>query len=112
MLNLNRSGSAATQNTGRERSGRHASGGLRRVRALADLDYLLKEAELLTGRPGREFQVGYGRKRAYRIAFNPHGYDVLLCDAQDQAATTLLVEREQIEVSLRDGVVYARALRL
>jgi len=112
MWNLNSTSNEPSGNADRARENRHATGRLRKVRALADLDYLLKESELLTGRRGREFEVGHGRKRAYRIAFNPRGYDVLLCDARGQAATTLLVEREQLEASLRDGVVYSRALRL
>ena len=49
---------------------------LHRVDRLEQLDYLVKEAELLDQRPGRAFYVGLRHKRNYRIRIVASGYQV------------------------------------
>ena len=53
---------------------RSAFGGQVQVRDLEDLACLVKEAEVLTGRPGRVFVITGACRDAYRIACEPHGY--------------------------------------
>jgi len=55
---------------------RPALGRLIQVCAPADIEYLVKESEVVTGNPGRKFVI-YGADRlAYRIAWCPNGYHV------------------------------------
>ena len=55
---------------------RPAVGGLIQVRTPADIEYLVKESEVVTGHPVRKFVI-YGADRlAYRIAWCPHAYQV------------------------------------
>lgn len=46
------------------------------VRALGDIEYLVKESEVLTGRAGRCFVVAGADRLAYRVHWHPLGFKV------------------------------------
>ena len=56
------------------------------VRNAADVDFLVKESEILTGMPGRTFVVLGARNQSYRIELQPCGY--LLVPLDDGGAGT------------------------
>lgn len=72
---------------------RPAFGGLIRVRTTRDIEYLVKEAEVLTGRRGRDFVVCGGADRlAYRVLWYENGYEVQrLGPAGDPTSAMLLL---------------------
>ena len=68
---------------------RPAFSGLVQVRTPADIEYLVKESEVVTGSRGRKFVI-YGADRlAYRIAWCPHGYQVERLDESDKPTSTM-----------------------
>src|SRR5437899_4596071 len=67
---------------------RPAVGGLIQVCTPADIEYLVKESEVVTGSPGRKFVI-YGADRLiYRIAWHPNGYHVERLDESDNPTST------------------------
>ena len=59
-------------------------GGFTQVCTPADIEYLVKESEVVTGNPGRKFVI-YGADRLiYRIAWHPNGYHVQRLDESDK----------------------------
>jgi len=51
------------------------------VRSMADLEWLVKESELVTGKPGRQFIVAGGDRPAYQVRLDASGYEILRVDA-------------------------------
>jgi len=68
---------------------RPAVGGLIQVRTPSDIEYLVKESEVVTGRPGRKFVICGADRLAYRIAWCPHGYQVERLDESDKPTSTI-----------------------
>ena len=68
---------------------RPAVGGLIQVRTPLDIEYLVKESEVVTGRPGRKFVICGADRLAYRIAWCPHGYQVERLDESDKPTSTI-----------------------
>jgi hypothetical protein len=50
------------------------------VQSVSDLAWLVKESELLTGRPGRWFIVAGGDRPAYEVRLDASGFEVLRVD--------------------------------
>ena len=50
------------------------------VRTVSDLEWLVKESELLTGKPGRRFVVAGGDRPAYEVRLDTAGFEVLRID--------------------------------
>ena len=68
---------------------RPAISGLVQVCTPAEIEYLVKESEVVTGNRGRKFVI-YGADRlAYRIAWCPHGYQVERLDESDKPTSTM-----------------------
>ena len=68
---------------------RPAYDGLIQVCTPADIEYLVKESEVVTGNPGRKFVI-YGADRlAYRIAWCPNGYHVERLDESDKPTSRM-----------------------
>ena len=68
---------------------RRADGRLIQVRTPANIEYLVKEGEVVTGHPGRKFVI-YGADRlAHRIAWHPNGYHVERLDESDKPTSTM-----------------------
>lgn len=68
---------------------RPAVGGLIQVRTPADIEYLVKESEVVTGHPGRKFVIHGADRLAYRIAWHPNGYHVERLNDSDKPTSTM-----------------------
>jgi hypothetical protein len=51
------------------------------VRAPEDLEYLVKESEIVTGLPGRTFVIAGADRLAYRLQWHPLGFQVERLDS-------------------------------
>ena len=63
--------------------------GLVQVGTPADIEYLVKESEVVTGNRGRKFVICGADRLAYRIAWCPHGYQVERLDESDKPTSTM-----------------------
>jgi hypothetical protein len=68
---------------------RPAISGLVQVCASADIEYLVKESEVVTGNRGRKFVICGADRVAYRIAWCPYGYQVERLDESDKPTSTM-----------------------
>jgi hypothetical protein len=66
-----------------------AVGALIQVRTPRDIEYLVKESEVVTGRRGRKFVICGADRLAYRVAWCPHGYQVERLDESDKPTSTI-----------------------
>ena len=66
-----------------------AISGLVQVCTSADIEYLVKESEVVTGNRGRKFVICGADRLAYRIAWCPHGYQVERLDESDKPTSTM-----------------------
>ena len=55
------------------------------VRAPEDIEFLMKESEVLTGKPGRTFIIPGVDHLSYRVQWHPMGFKVERLDAHGQA---------------------------
>jgi hypothetical protein len=60
--------------------------GLLPVRSLNDLNWFVKESEIITGNPGREFVVAGADRPTFRIHLDHVGYQIARVDCGEQAA--------------------------
>ena len=67
--------------------------GLLPVRSLNDLDWFVKESEIITGYPGREFVVAGADQPTFRIHLDHVGYQIARVDRGDQAAAAVCATR-------------------
>jgi hypothetical protein len=76
---------------------RHSAfGGLIQVCTPADIEYLVKESEVVTGHAGRKFVI-YGADRlTYRIAWHPSGYRVERLDDGDNPTSAMYLTSAQL----------------
>src|ERR1700676_1803251 len=63
--------------------------GLIQVCTPADIEYLVKESEVVTGNPGRKFVIFGADRLVYRIAWHPNGYHVECLDESDKPTSTM-----------------------
>ena len=68
---------------------RPVTSGLVQVCTPADIEYLVKESEIVTGNRGRKFVICGADRLAYRIAWCPHGYQVERLDESDKPTSTM-----------------------
>ncbi len=64
-------------------------GGLIEVCTPADIEYLVKESEIVTGNPGRKFVICGADRLIYRIVWQPNGYHVERLDESDNPTSTM-----------------------
>lgn len=76
------------------------------VTGIEQLDYLVKEAELLDQRPGRSFYVGRAHKRAWRIRIVPSGYHVQPWRHGRARHAVRTMARSDMQAELGRGLVY------
>lgn len=93
-----------------------AFGGMIRVLDLQQIEQLVKESEVLTGKPGRKFVLGQGGQTqlSYRILWYPNGYRVHRLDSSDAPTCTIEMLQEQLlehalGKALRDGYLFTPA---
>lgn len=89
---------------------------LRLVRSLNDLDWFVKESEIITGNPGREFIVAGADHPTFRVHLVHRGYQIARVDLGEEAATAVcttsaeLVDHAVGDALLR-GQLYTSALQ-
>ena len=59
------------------------------VRAPGDIEYLVKESEVITGHPGRKFVISGADRLVYLIHWHPIGYKIQRLDAAENPICTL-----------------------
>jgi hypothetical protein len=75
------------------------------VRAPEDIEYLVKESEVLTGLPGRLFVIAGADRLSYRLQWHPLGFKVQRLDSRAQVIDTQhLLTFEFIDHSLLEAL--------
>ena len=74
------------------------------VRSLNDLDWFVKESEIITGNPGREFVVAGADRPTFRIHLDHVGYQIARVDRGDQAALVCATAPELVQHVLVDAL--------
>ena len=75
------------------------------VQAPEDIEFLVKESEVLTGRAGRTFVIAGADWLAYRVHWHPIGLKVERLDAEGQVLSTQhLLTREFLGHSLIEAL--------
>jgi hypothetical protein len=92
-------------------------GALLPVHAAADIEYLVKESEVVTGRPGREFVIAGADRLLYRIQWHPIGCKVQrLGEGGNAVSTHYMLHGEfhthVLSEALRAGQLFTPAVRL
>ena len=85
------------------------------VRTLNDLDWLVKENEIMTGESGREFVVAGADRPAYRVKFDLAGYQIQRVDDETGVALPLHATAPDLVghalgSALASGLLYTAAL--
>lgn len=86
-----------------------------RVTAAAELEYLVKESEVVTGKPGRDFVISGADRLVYRVQWHPIGCKVQRVDARGEAMSTHFVlhphfQAHSLGEALRAGQLYTPAV--
>jgi hypothetical protein len=84
------------------------------VRSLDDLAWLVKESEIMTGEPGREFVIAGADRPAYHVQFEGSGYQIRRTDRSEadhpHQATGPELRRHSLGDALMHGLVYTAGL--
>ena len=87
-----------------------STAGLLRVAALAELAYLVKERDVIFGRPGRVFFVGEHQEISLDIHTQFNGFDVCPIGSAPVFATRYFTDQQIgdtfIGEALRDGLLF------
>ena len=79
---------------------------LRLVRSLNDLDWLVKESEIITGNPGREFIVAGADHPTFRVHLVHRGYQIARLGLGEEAATDVCATAaELVDHAVGDALV-------
>lgn len=86
-----------------------------RVTAAAELEYLVKESEVVTGKPGRNFVISGADRLVYRVQWHPFGCNVQRLDEAGEAMSTHFVLHPHLQAhslgeALRAGQLYTPAV--
>ncbi|MGB7991543.1 MAG: hypothetical protein WCF44_19230 [Candidatus Methylophosphatis roskildensis] len=76
--------------------GRASACGLVRVREAADIAFLVKEAEIMTGLRGRQFVVAGSDRVVYRVAVGSFFFEVTRLDQFNEPFGTDVVRVEEL----------------
>jgi hypothetical protein len=92
-----------------------ADGGLVPVRTPRDLEYLVKESEVITGKPGRKFVIAGADRLTYRVQWQPNGYSVECLDEADKPICTMYLRPQEFHAhslgsALRGGFLFTPML--
>lgn len=87
-----------------------------RVEDIGDLDYLVKESEVVTGQPGREFVVLGADRPAFRVKADAAGYEIArvddpTCGQNIQLATVPDLAGHTLGNALRCGLLFTAPLQ-
>ena len=77
-------------------AGRPGVCGLVAVRDGSEIVFLVKEAEIVTGKPGRQFVVAAAERLDYRVAVGPFFFEVTQLDTGNEPTLTDVVMVENL----------------
>lgn len=85
------------------------------VHAPTDIEYLVKESEVITGQAGRKFVIFGADRLAYRIQWHPIGYKVQRLDGADNTLSTEFLLASELQThsvgeALRIGQLFTPAV--
>ncbi|WOB11154.1 hypothetical protein [Piscinibacter gummiphilus] len=84
------------------------------VRSLEDLGYMVKESEMLTGKPGRDFVVVGADRPAFHVELDAVGFQFVRLDANVDERTSVSA-RELTQHTLGNamlcGMLYTEAIQ-
>lgn len=66
------------------------------VRSEREIEFFVKESEILTGRPGRDFVIVGAERLSYRVEWHGAGLSVRRFDGNAPVAPTLFVQRQAL----------------
>jgi hypothetical protein len=94
---------------------RRAFGWLIQVNSLEDIEYLVKESEVVTGEPGRQFVISGADRIQFRIHWNQSGYEIQHLDKNGIPANTVHIKPESfgehsLGNAMREGFLFAYSL--
>lgn len=86
------------------------------VRSPDDLDWYVKESEMITGKRGREFVVAGADRPAFRVHLDEGGYEIVRVDQADgpnegTRATRLELPRHAVGNAMLCGLLYTMVLQ-
>ena len=92
-----------------------AIAGVIQVRSAAEIEYLVKESEVITGKAGRFFFVQGDDEFVYHIELDPSGYKVEALAGEDKQNVALHVLPEHLDThslgeALRSGRLFTSSL--
>lgn len=83
--------------------------GLLPVDSVCELAWRVKESELVTGQPGRQFVVAGGDRPSYRVRIDPSGFEILRVDLDPLGAAPMHSSRpEFLEHPVVDAMACGR----
>lgn len=87
------------------------------VHATEDIEFLVKESEVITGRLGRKFLIASADRLAYVIQWYPYGYQVQRLDQEDKPICKLTLRTSEFQQhslgeALRAGQLFTSPVKL
>ena len=87
------------------------------VHATEDIEFLIKESEVITGRLGRKFLIASADRLAYVVQWYPDGYQVQRLDQEDKPICTLTLRASEFQQhslgeALRAGQLFTSPVKL
>ncbi len=77
-------------------SERRETGSMLPVHAAGEIEYLVKESEIVTGKPGRKFIIAGADRLAYLIQWHSIGYQIQRLDTADKPIYTLTLPSDAL----------------
>ena len=75
---------------------RRETGPMLPVHAAGEIEYLVKESEIVTGRPGRKFIIAGADRLAYLVQWHSIGYQIQRLDAAGNPVSTLTLPSDAL----------------
>lgn len=67
------------------------------VHATEDIEFLVKDSEVITGRLGRKFLIASADRLSYLIQWHPDGYQIQRLDLEDKPIYTLTLRASEFQ---------------
>ena len=86
------------------------------VRATADIEYLIKESEVITGAPGRTFVIWGADRIVYRVRWHPVGCQIKRLDDSGEPTSTVYLLHSELPThvlgeALRAGQLFTPTVK-
>ncbi|RZI40111.1 hypothetical protein EGT07_24970 [Herbaspirillum sp. HC18] len=80
------------------------------VHATEDIEYLVKESEVITGRLGRKFLIASADRLAYLVQWHPDSYQIQRLDQEDKPICTLTLLASEFQQHILGEALHAGQL--